>query len=322
MPDPRAHDRRARARRERQSRGAHRQRPPAQPRHTAAVNARSGARQQREARLARTVAAVIVALALLSALTGYLLHGSGQSAAGAAAYSSTRPTGPVATPAATTSASGATSTSPPASGSGPSGSAPSTATGTKPVTVPATGAGKFVPVTVPQTTTVRTGRLVTYSLRVEGGMHADTAAIARAFGSALLDRRGWQGVDHVRFVQVTPRQVANGTRPRITVLVASPVQVAKLCAPLPTHGDTSCETSAHVVLNYKLWMRGVPYFKGLLDQYREYMVNHEVGHALGHGHQYCSRKGAYAPVMQQQTLGLHGCQPWPWPKRPNARGTA
>ena len=188
--------------------------------------------------------------------------------------------------------------------------------------MPVRGNGRFVPVTVPQKTTAGTGRVVTYSLRVEAGMHADSAAIADAFGSALLDRRGWQGVDKVRFVQVTPGQGSNGSRPELTVLVASPVQVNKLCAPLPTHGDTSCDTSAHVVLNYKLWMRGVPYFKGQLAQYRAYMVNHEVGHALGHGHQVCSRKGAFAPVMLQQTLGLQGCKPWPWPKRPDARGNA
>lgn len=188
--------------------------------------------------------------------------------------------------------------------------------------MPAKGNGTFTPVAVPQTTKATSGRVVTYSLRVEGGMHADTAAIAKAFGSALLDPRGWQGVDHVRFVQVTPKQVAKGTKPQMKVLVASPHQVNKLCAPLPTHGDTSCDTSEHVVLNYKLWMRGVVYFKGDVAKYREYMVNHEVGHALGHGHQLCSKKGAYAPVMQQQTLGLHGCKPWPWPQRPKAQGKA
>ncbi|WP_158607513.1 DUF3152 domain-containing protein [Flexivirga caeni] len=291
-----------RERRDRAGRGAHRAAVPPRPRHTA---------DQQPARLVRAVVVAVVVLALGSALLGYLLHGRGSTSAGAQSTrsSSSSSTAPASAPR-------LTSTTSPVTRSSSTTARPTTAA------VPAHGNGRFNPVTVPQTTTARTGRVVTYALSVEGGMGADPAAVAKAFGSALLDRRGWQGVDHVRFVQMTHAALAKGTKPEMVVLVASPDQVKKLCAPLPTHGDTSCDTSEHVVLNYKLWTTGVPYFAGHVDEYREYMVNHEVGHALGHGHQQCSAKGAYAPVMQQQTLDLQGCKPWPWPKRPNAQGQA
>ncbi|MEP7333809.1 MAG: DUF3152 domain-containing protein, partial [Terracoccus sp.] len=47
--------------------------------------------------------------------------------------------------------------------------------------------------------------------------------------------------------------------------------------------------------------------------YRIYLVNHEVGHGIGHGHLQCAGKGTPAPVMMQQTYGLDGCTAWPWP---------
>lgn len=52
---------------------------------------------------------------------------------------------------------------------------------------------------------------------------------------------------------------------------------------------------------------------GSLRDYRHMVVNHEVGHWLGHGHSNCSKSGAKAPVMQQQSINLQGCVFNPWP---------
>ena len=40
--------------------------------------------------------------------------------------------------------------------------------------------------------------------------------------------------------------------------------------------------------------------------YRILAVNHEVGHALGHGHVGCQSTGGLAPVMMTQYFGLNG----------------
>ena len=75
----------------------------------------------------------------------------------------------------------------------------------------------------------------------------------------------------------------------------------------------SCFNGRKAVLNVRRWMEGVTGYGTDLAAYRQYMVNHEVGHGLYHGHVGCPRDGAVAPIMLQQSKGLDGCRPNPWP---------
>lgn len=67
-----------------------------------------------------------------------------------------------------------------------------------------------------------------------------------------------------------------------------------------------------MVLNSDRWLHATPTFEDI-DEYRAYLVNHEVGHFLGHGHAVCPGQGQPAPVMLQQSMDLGGCHPNAWP---------
>ncbi|MFI5934285.1 DUF3152 domain-containing protein [Actinoplanes sp. NPDC051494] len=155
-----------------------------------------------------------------------------------------------------------------------------------------------------------TGRTLRYRVLVERDIKGvRAAAFANDVAATLGDGRGWTAGGRWRF-----RRVALDRPYDFTVYLATPGTRDLLCADGPD-GYTSCRKGDKVVLNAARWARGVPGYGAGLGTYRRYMVNHEVGHRLGHGHQRCPGAGEPAPVMQQQTLGLHGCEPnaWPYP---------
>lgn len=143
----------------------------------------------------------------------------------------------------------------------------------------------------------------TYTVEVERNLTFDADTVARLVNATLTDPRSWS---------TEARPLAHvDTAPAARILLATPETADALCAPLETRGRLSCRNGANVVINVWRWVNGTPGYTNLLD-YRRYVINHEVGHALGNAHVECPVPGALAPVMLQQSLGLDGCRPNPW----------
>jgi hypothetical protein len=277
--------------------------------------------------------AAVSAVPLVALLLGvlFLIHTSGGSGSAGARppARSVAPAGTAGAPPATTPPSAGTpTTAPPVTASAvprtrssPSGDTEDEADGSSggaqlsaaALSIPQKGDGTVSVIRVPGPASTAKGRVVRYTVELEGGLGADAGQVARTVRGVLLDDRGWQRRDHVRFVNVSPAQAARGDRVDIRVTLASPALTDRLCLPLRTLSQVSCWNGTRSVLNLRRWMLGDDSYGKDVAGYRVYQVNHEVGHGLGHSHQSCPGTGRRAPIMVQQTLSLQGCAPWPYP---------
>jgi hypothetical protein len=158
------------------------------------------------------------------------------------------------------------------------------------------------------------GPLRRFVVEIEDGIGVDGAEFAGAVEATLADPRSWGNGGRMSFQRVGAAEAAAGHY-EFKVSLVSPGSMETYCPGVGTGGYTSCRYGERAVINLARWATAVPHYEGDLATYRPYVINHEVGHALGNGHRGCPGAGQLAPVMQQQTLGLDGCvkNAWPYP---------
>ncbi|WP_392398578.1 DUF3152 domain-containing protein [Corynebacterium lehmanniae] len=201
-----------------------------------------------------------------------------------------------------------------------------------------TGAGTFYEVGAPGMTAGEGSELVVrFAVEVEHGIdtsgYGGDEAFAHMVDATLSDPRGWINDPRFRFEHVSVND-----NPSLKIRLTSLDTTAELCG-VQIGTETSCRTRITgedtVLLNESRWVRGAVPFQGDLGSYRQYLINHEVGHAVGFAeHVPCPEPNALAPIMMQQTLSLNNAQlremspednypdnpdtcrpnPWPYPR--------
>ncbi|MDD4867506.1 MAG: DUF3152 domain-containing protein [Mycobacterium sp.] len=212
--------------------------------------------------------------------------------------------------------------------------------GTLPDGGPYTEAGDksfhIVPGTTPQLG-LGTAKVFRYTVEVENGldpaMYGGDDAFAQMVDQTLANPKGWTHDPQFAFIRI------DTGKPDFRISLVSPVTVREGCG-YEFRLETSCynpsfgpDRQARVFINEARWVRGAVPFQGDVGSYRQYVINHEVGHAIGYvRHEACDKEGGLAPVMMQQTFSTSDddaakfdpdfvkpdgktCQfnPWPYP---------
>ncbi|WP_399881594.1 DUF3152 domain-containing protein [Streptomyces sp. BBFR51] len=181
--------------------------------------------------------------------------------------------------------------------------------GRDPGSIPSSGPGTFATADGGGDRVGGSGRTLTYVVQVEDGIGIAAKDVAAEVERILADERGWTADGEVGF-----RRVSGGTSD-FRVRLATAATVDDICGQygLDTGGEVNCNVGQDVMVNLKRWLLATQYYADDVTSYRALIINHEVGHFLGHGHEGCPGAGRPAPVMMQQIKGLHGCRTNVWP---------
>ena len=155
-----------------------------------------------------------------------------------------------------------------------------------------------------------TAKVFTYTVEVEDGVDTTTFGgddgFARMVSETLANPKSWTHNPQFAFTRI------DSGEPDFRVSLSSPMTVREGCG-YDIQLEASCYNPAYadgqprVFINEARWVRGAVPFQGDVGSYRQYLINHEVGHAIGYQrHEPCGENGAAgagddaADVLDQQ----------------------
>lgn len=140
---------------------------------------------------------------------------------------------------------------------------------------------------------------VTYTIITRGDTRSDLTEFAAQAQQTLSSPRGWSQLG------IVFKRIPSGGSFQLVLSEASQVPTfSSACS-----AQWSCRVGSSVIINDDRWSGATDAWngaKGSLRDYRHMVINHEVGHWLGHGHAACAAPGMYAPIMLQQSISLQG----------------
>ena len=149
-------------------------------------------------------------------------------------------------------------------------------------------------------------KIVTYDVATRGKTKGTLENFKKVVAETFKDERGWRRAG-VEFKYVEN----NGD---LHMILAEPGIIGALggCS-----SQLSCTVKPSVYINDDRYMGASESYRALgisVENYRIMVINHEVGHWLGHDHIVsCETSTGLAPIMLQQSTGLRGCRPNYWP---------
>ena len=159
--------------------------------------------------------------------------------------------------------------------------------------------------------------VITYTYCVASrGEVGDLTEFANMVFSTLNDPRGWPraGVIFQENEGADPNTDPNACSMTLTLAAADQMtSFSTECS-----DEYSCRVGNDVIINVDRWNNATEGWLnagGTVERYRTMVINHEVGHRLGHldNELTCPAVNQPAPLMQQQSMDLLGCVPNEWP---------
>lgn len=159
--------------------------------------------------------------------------------------------------------------------------------------------------------------IITYTYCVASrGEVGDLTEFANMVFSTLNDPRGWPraGVIFQENEGADPNTDPNACSMTLTLAAADQMtSFSTECS-----DEYSCRVGNDVIINIDRWNNATEGWRnagGTVERYRTMVINHEVGHRLGHldNELTCLAVNQPAPLMQQQSMDLLGCVPNEWP---------